>query len=502
MQHQFVYALALSTFLLLWFYLKQLHNPNDSLISFTSFPQIFENNISCKHPTNIIMPYRKDHGFGGISIAHFIDHEFNQNCSLHGQFFCQQYNNAYYSKYYCNGGYIRFGTHYNGIIGHFGYSNHFSNGIHVHKKSTLHRILRLYCSTFSNKSNNICNFMLRAYEIKDTNQRIEFLSKQIDCTNKAPQPNNTWVFKENKHRGMGVHFSNNHHDIYQLIFPNKSEQCIHYKECNKITPIGTQLFLASQGFTYERILNTPKRGYRVKWDGLLMQKFISNPLLINKHIFHVRSNLLIASFKPLIVCHYPDAMVQISTENFDPTLSNQISLRSNFHVAEQSALYQQQWNDTCQCSNIDTDWGYKRFQRYLDEVYGEPLFNYTTNKLPNDIFHIAQHVFNANAYWNKMHNQVINAYNETNNELNWNLFCMDIAITDDFQLKLMEINFHCGLVCHDVTPLGNDGYPWWCHGFAKDAANILLEVYNKKIDNIPITTIDSLGTFELVYLEQ
>eukprot|EP01084_Bolivina_argentea_P233562 393362_1 len=496
MSRQFIYGLVLFTFMLLPFYLRKLDTPNER---FALFPLIVENNISCKHPTNIIMPYRKDHGFGGISIAHFIDHEFNQNCSLHGQFFCQQYNNAYYSKYYCNGGYIRFGTHYNGIIGHFGYSNHFSNGIHVHHKLTLHRILRLYCSKFSNKSNNICNFMLSTYEIKNTNQRIKFLSTQIDCTNKKPQPNKTWVFKEaNKHQGMGVHFSNIHHDIYQFISPNKSEQLLYYKQCKNIAPLGTRIFLENKGFESERVLNAVKRGYRVKWDGLLMQEFISNPLLINKSIFHVRSNLLIASFNPLIVCHYPDAALYRNADIFDPTLSNQISLRSNWHVVQQSKLVE--WNSTY--INADVTWTYQRFQRYLDEVYGKLLFNYTTNKLPNDIKHIAKHVFNANAYWNKMHNQIINVYNDSNNQLNWNLFCMDIAITDDFQLKLMEINFHCGLVCHDVTPLGNDGYPWWCHGFAKDAANILLEVYNKKIDNIPITTIDSLGTFELVYLEQ
>eukprot|EP01084_Bolivina_argentea_P233563 393364_1 len=86
-----------------------------------------------------------DDGFGEISITHFIEHGFNQNCSLHNQVHCQQYN-ASYSKYYCNGGYIRFGVNYNTIKNglykrkQINASNIFSNGIHVHHKLTLHRI--------------------------------------------------------------------------------------------------------------------------------------------------------------------------------------------------------------------------------------------------------------------------------------------------------------------------------------------------------------------------
>eukprot|EP01084_Bolivina_argentea_P126987 224686_1 len=83
-------------------------------------------------------------------------------------------------------------------------------------KTSLHRILSTYCNKYHD-NDKVCDFNLETYDIGIPEERIEFLTKHIDCNNNEPQYDKTWVFKENIDFGSGIHIYNNHKLIYQLI---------------------------------------------------------------------------------------------------------------------------------------------------------------------------------------------------------------------------------------------------------------------------------------------
>eukprot|EP01084_Bolivina_argentea_P126988 224687_1 len=86
----------------------------------------------------------------------------------------------------------------------------------IEKKTSLHRILSTYCNKYHD-NDKVCDFNLETYDIGIPEERIEFLTKHIDCNNNEPQYDKTWVFKENIDFGSGIHIYNNHKLIYQLI---------------------------------------------------------------------------------------------------------------------------------------------------------------------------------------------------------------------------------------------------------------------------------------------
>ena len=49
---------------------------------------------------------------------------------------------------------------------------------------------------------------------------------------------------------------------------------------------------------------------------MLIQRYISSPLLINKHKFDIRSYILIASTNPLVVYFYNDGMLRFALRNY------------------------------------------------------------------------------------------------------------------------------------------------------------------------------------------
>eukprot|EP01084_Bolivina_argentea_P309470 535304_1 len=457
----------------------------------------------CTNPTSLMWEYSdliaqkissrfQTHGF-----------EFNYNCSLNypnsfasngklytstgiTHFTCQKYNNhsINYSPHFCDGGRIFFlcaqQSRYNKPMLTFTLDRY---GINVVTKFGLDTVLSIYCNEFY-ANDNVCDFKLLSYHMDDSFQRIKFLTDHIDCTKSESELSKTWVFKEDKDVGIGVHFVQNDQHIYKLIAPNKTEQTICCKECEHIQPLKRKTFLEKEGFWFQGSKLDNGMSFRVKRDGLLIQEFISNELLLENKRFHVRAMLLVI-WQPLIVLYYPEGCIFRSAED--------LVLKTNTHVAHHTKAY-----INGDMNDIDLYWSYSRLQRYLNDVYGNEVFNYTRDKLQKDILHIAMHTFKANEYYNMINGW---SYNDTdwfngNIDMTWNILCMDIAITDNFELKLMELNSHCGFyICCENNPIE-------CDEFTNDSADVLLEIYEKKHDNISIKNIENLGRFEIAFMQQ
>eukprot|EP01084_Bolivina_argentea_P105044 188041_1 len=330
-------------------------------------------------------------------------------------------------------------------------------------------------------------------------QRIEYINKQIDCTNNKSQNEKTWVFKEYKHAGTGVHFYDNHALIYKILWPNITEQNMYYKQCKDIKPFTNKEYFKENNFIYKKIRdeNGRKIGFKIQWERLIMQEFIGNPLLIENKLFHLRCYGLIASWNnPLIILMYRDGTIMRNSMEYNRKDLNPNSLKTNGEFGtNKGAIFK-------------SHWGYKRFQRYLDEIYGEKIANYTENKLVNDVNHIAKTVFSAGVYDSNIGIVKQQMFNN-NIDVEFHIFCMDMIINNKFELKLLEVNNYCGCCCDglmfgDISCddfIDNDGFEWVCggnkHDIYKETIQIMTEIYDKKYYNT-LKHIDSLQKFDMV----
>eukprot|EP01084_Bolivina_argentea_P188158 323977_1 len=366
----------------------------------------------------------------------------------------------------------------------------------IKHKTGMNLVLTTYCNTLNSKDNN-CNFHLLSYDVSVEEERIEFLSKHINCNNNNAQFNKTWVFKEALHGGKGIHIINNHHLIYQLITANISE---HIENCT-FNPITNESYFIEEGFKYYKT----DYGFAVNRNGLLIQEFIANPLLIKlkepnsdvykEHNFNMRSYLLIASYSnPFIVFNYNKPFFLLNPNyynNKQEKINKKAIITNRDMVDEEMHPY---WV-----------WGHTEMQNYLDKMYGEELFggNYTLFKLNSDVNNMLMHVFSANSYY---HNNVINSSKDYSN-FQFDIVCVDIIINDKFELKLLEMNNRCGMKqCYPKWVKNKaikGGYDWECDKYFSEITSITMEIFEKKhINKQTIDKIDSAHNFEIVYWEK
>eukprot|EP01084_Bolivina_argentea_P286695 491843_1 len=160
------------------------------------------------HISNVLF---KAHGFRPICTAkEKRTLQVNRWTQRYGYGVCFKYtpnNESNFDSSFCNGGRLIYkGTREERML--------FNR---LTSKANLNALLRTYCDKYHTDDNE-CNFYLRSYNMNIKTERIEFLTKHIDCTNDKRQYNKTWVFKEDKHLGTGVHFN----DIHQFLSNSES----------------------------------------------------------------------------------------------------------------------------------------------------------------------------------------------------------------------------------------------------------------------------------------
>eukprot|EP01084_Bolivina_argentea_P147249 257667_1 len=511
---KFWFLIAITIQTLLSFLLLFIHK--DATVNILSLNYNNQSNyelLSCNNPAYFM--WYKVNTFGLLYKKLFLQHGFNINCSVDeipsefrdfkdyrgkNSFICLKYNNETkpYNQEFCNGARL---FHMPCQLCYGGLTRCDMPMFMPINKTGLHTILTNYCEKHYNNT-NICNFKILGYNMKDTKQRIEFLTKHIDCTNNNAQHDKTWVFKEDKHCSDGIHFENNHELIYKLISPNHTEQNIYYKNCSSIKPFNRPKYFKKNHFTYNKKKNG--KGFHVSYESLLMEEFVSNPLLIEERAFHIRSFLSIPSIsKPFIVLHYPEGLIFRNIRKYNNKKLNKNILSSNGAIADGANKKLKAKTGV----HFKQVWGYHRFQNYLNNIYTNKTLkmfinNYTTYKLPKDIQHIIKHVFNANKYYknNEMNN--MNNKKKVKQMFTFSTYCMDLIINDKFELKLLEINENCGTYCPSYwydDILDNDGNDWMCEGFVNESVNILLEIYKKRYNNHVIKTIESLNRFKIAF---
>eukprot|EP01084_Bolivina_argentea_P280549 479792_1 len=120
-----------------------------------------------------------------------------KNIQNHCDTWCKKYNNSNLNSQFCNGGKIIWK------------SNLFAKRLKTQLtvKTHINTVLKAYCNKYHINDNG-CNFHLLSFDMSITKERNEFLTNHIDCNNDKPQYNQTWVFKENRDMGTGIHILN------------------------------------------------------------------------------------------------------------------------------------------------------------------------------------------------------------------------------------------------------------------------------------------------------
>jgi len=144
-------------------------------------------------------------------------------------------------------------------------------------------------------------------------------------------------------------------EFFKIFNSPKYEELKKQKNIVYIKKVGAGVHAGKGVFPVD---NDEERGIRAQYkngelcgqvdDNLIMQDFISNPLLINGHKFDFRVFLLIASTNP-VIAYYADGYLRISLEKYDPNCTNLTScipnpqLVDNKIMKNKTLLEQQSW---------------------------------------------------------------------------------------------------------------------------------------------------------------
>jgi tubulin monoglycylase TTLL3/8 len=126
---------------------------------------------------------------------------------------------------------------------------------------------------------------------------------------------------------------------------------------------------------YYDILKYIKEAKGRNW---VIQKYIENPLIINKRKFDIRQWVLVTSWNPLTVWIYTDNYVRFAMLEYDPKNQNKYSHLTNNCLAQtfqQSPEHKKKIKDESESGSDDEDeniWSCQDFQEYLNAHHHLP----------------------------------------------------------------------------------------------------------------------------------
>jgi len=173
----------------------------------------------------------------------------------------------------------------------------------------------------------------------------------------------------------------------------------------------------------------------------LVQRYVTNPLLLDGKKFDVRNYMLIASGQPYVV-FYRDGYCRLTCTQYDRNSKDLCSHLTNQAMQKKSPLYEE--------NKEETVWSMDRFNNYVNENY----CNENSNKVPLNW---------VNTILKKKCQQImLHCFNAVRHRLDgkrgyFDLIGCDFLISDDFQVTLLEMNSNPALhtncsVLKNVTP--------------------------------------------------
>ena len=175
----------------------------------------------------------------------------------------------------------------------------------------------------------------------------------------------------------------------------------------------------------------------------VIQRYISNPLLINGHKFDLRIYVLVTSVDPLRIYIYKEGLARFATEEYAQkgTKGNKFVHLTNYSINKKSANYVQ--SENLENDDVGFKWSLTAFCKHLEEI-----------NIDMDLF------------WSRIFDVIIKSFLCVENTLFiathktcthktncFELFGFDILIDSDFKPWLIEVNLSPSLATDSILDM-------------------------------------------------
>jgi len=179
----------------------------------------------------------------------------------------------------------------------------------------------------------------------------------------------------------------------------------------------------------------------------VVQEYMARPYLFaGLYKFHLRCYMVISSLSPFRAYLWKNGQIQFSTHRFD--LSKIEENWSKYPHITNYKVQNEKKNVTFACQDkpgigIGTEWSFDRFFKYMEK--NEPQFS--REKLWTDVEQIARVVSRKMS----RHKKVVKYNSESYPSSHFEIFGLDILMTEDCRIALTEANTQPGLDATDPT---------------------------------------------------
>lgn len=209
----------------------------------------------------------------------------------------------------------------------------------------------------------------------------------------------------------------------------------------------------------------------------IVQRYITNPLLLDGRKFDVRAYMLVASTVPFLIL-YHKGYVRLCCNKYDPEDSNLTTHLTNQFVQKKDPSYKDLKENTA--------WSMDKFNDYINE------------KVRPDCPVEIEEDWVYNTFTKSMQKIMIHCFNSVKHKLQsrlgfFDLFGLDFMVDTDMKVHLIEVNTNPALHCNcealkDVIP-----------GVVEETLYVAIECFEKSKKNQPLLPLQSLKNFTILY---
>ncbi|XP_062314172.1 protein polyglycylase TTLL10 [Osmerus eperlanus] len=207
----------------------------------------------------------------------------------------------------------------------------------------------------------------------------------------------------------------------------------------------------------------------------IVQRYVTNPLLLKGRKFDVRSYFLIACTRPYMV-FFRHGYVRLTCELYDPNSNNLSAHLTNQYMQKKNPLYS--------VLKEETVWSMERFNTYVNEKFKD------TKGLPDD--------WVLGVFTKRMQQIMIQCFFAVKAKLErklgyFDLIGCDFMVDEDFKVWLLEMN--CNPALHTNCEVLKEVVP----STVVETLDMTLEIFNKCRGGLKIVPLASQKNFILLY---
>ena len=236
----------------------------------------------------------------------------------------------------------------------------------------------------------------------------------------------------------------------------------------------------------------------VKRDNLIVQEYIANTLLIDGRKAGVRVFIVVLSLNPYVVM-YSEGYVSINVEKYDPTDIRKENVLSNREVSSKVKGADTEWNYSFDqlgeylAKREDVDFGIEHVRRELAMAT-----NQTLNAIVRDDGRFSKSTRKKMKKYVPLGIEQGVLDRKKDNNYMW--LALDYLLTEDGEVKLLELNLHPGTRYLDHCSWDNvqdPGYEdWQCQqgrNITKEVVDVSFEMAYRKKEYLPFITEGELA---------